>query len=65
MMWRMRRGEPSEEANRELKQKMGWLTLVIVEMEVERFSDRIFTLNSLDFEPFYHLHVIWQVTSIL
>lgn len=43
----MERGRPSEEANRELKQKMGWLRVVIVQMAVYRFSDRILTVLTL------------------
>lgn len=33
-MWRMGKGRPREEANRELKQKLGWLRGVIVEMKL-------------------------------
>lgn len=46
--------EPTEEANRELKETSGWLRGVIVETEVDSTSES--WRQSLDFELFYCLH---------
>lgn len=46
--------EPTEEANRELKETSGWLQGVIVETEVDSTSES--WRQSLDFELFYCLH---------
>lgn len=46
--------EPTEEANRELKEKSDWLRAVIVEMEVDSTSES--WRQSLDLELFYCLH---------